>query len=213
MDRHIPFFELSKACALPACPVCSIVAARAAKYLDNLLFEHVSDRPFRRSFRLAGGFCAEHAEDLASYRDGLAVAILYRDLLSDRMGDGKRRKPFRPKEECPVCVERRRIEDEYLGFLAEARGNSEEEGELRAAFEGGRGLCLHHYLGLRSRHARLPDWLVRFHEARYASLLARTDRFIELSAYGHQDEFEALSPDDKTVWKELIETARKRPGD
>jgi hypothetical protein len=212
VDRHIPFFELSKACALPACPLCSIVSARAGKYLDNLLFEHVSDRPFRRSFRAAGGFCSEHAERLASYRDGLAVAILYRDVLADQMGEGKRKRAFGAKEPCPVCVERRRIEDEYLGFIAEARGESEEVLDLRKAFEAGRGLCLHHYIGLRERHARLPGWLVAFQEGKFASLLKRADAFIELSSYGHQDEFEALSTDDKLVWKELVETARKRPG-
>jgi hypothetical protein len=212
VDRHIPFFELSKACARPGCPLCTITADRSARYLDNLLFEHVSDRGFRRAFRAAGGFCAEHARDLAAYRDGLAVAILYRDVLADRLERGRGGKPARAKAECPVCVERARIEDEYLGFLCEADGTSEDARELRETFEAGHGLCLHHYAMLMSRRGRPPAWLRRFHETRFASLLERVDRFVALSAYGRQAEFEALATEDKLVWKELIETVRRRPG-
>jgi hypothetical protein len=211
MDKHIPYFELSEACARPQCPLCSIVADRAAKYLDNLLFEHITDRPFRAAFRAAGGFCPEHAGDLAGYRDGLAVAILYRDILEDGLEGARKGREAKPKAPCPICAERGRIEDEYLGFLAESGGAGQEETEFRQAFERGRGLCLPHFMALRRRYRATPQWLIDFQIQRLERLLLRTDRFIELSAYGHQDEFEALSPDDKVVWKETIDTARKRP--
>lgn len=202
-DRHIPFFELEKACQLPGCPVCSIVEKRAARWMENLLFEHVSDRPFRAAFRAAGGFCPEHGRSLGSSRDGLALAILYRDALAESLSLLKARK--RPGGECPACVERRHIEGEYLGLLREAAG------ELRASFEASAGLCLSHYARLRVSKAKTPAWLVDFHEKKFALLLQRTDRFIELSAYGRGQEFQALSRTDQLVWMELLEAAKRRP--
>jgi len=57
IDKHINFFELEKACEQEGCPLCRIVNDRTWRYLDNMLFEHISDRPFRAAHRAAGGFC------------------------------------------------------------------------------------------------------------------------------------------------------------
>lgn len=210
--RHVNFFSLQKACEKPGCPICGLVAERTARYLDNLLFEHVSDRGFRASHRAAGGFCADHSRDLSSFRDGLAVAILGRDILEDRIAAFKRRKAWKPKTRCPICVERERIEREFLTFLAGAgdSGGAEDEAELRAAFEASDGLCAPHYQTLLAVVKRVPVWLSSLHERRFDELLRRTSAFIELSAYGRQAEFERLPPEDKVVWKELAETLRGR---
>jgi hypothetical protein len=208
VDRHINFFELEKAAAKPGCPLCRIIAGRVERYLDNLLFEHVSDRVFRAAYRAAGGFCAAHSRRLESFRDGLAVAILGRDILEDRLRSfaaGKFRKPRAP---CPVCLERDRIEKEYLGFLAGSGGDGRDEGDLRAAFTASDGLCAPHYEGLLRSAKTVPAWIIRFQEGRFRELLARTERFIELSAYGRQEEFSRLEEKDKIVWKELAAVLR-----
>ena len=152
--RHVNFVSLVKACGRPGCPICSIVAERTNRYLDNLLFEHVSDRGFRAAHRASGGFCAEHSRGLSSFRDGLAVAILGRDILEDRISSFKKKRTWKPKAPCPICVERERMEREFLTFLAsasdavsskkakETRGDEEAAAvELRAAFEASEGLC------------------------------------------------------------------------
>jgi hypothetical protein len=208
VDRHINFFELRKACAAPGCPLCRIVDSRAGRYIDNMLFEHVSDRGFRAAFRATGGFCNFHARSLESFRDGLAVAILDRDVLEDELAAFKARKKRKLKGSCPVCEERERIENEYLSFLLEADGESPDERELREAFTASSGLCVPHYGKLLQTGGRVPFWLREFHESRFEALLRRTSRFIELSAYGRQDEFAGLSPGDKVVWKELAATLR-----
>jgi hypothetical protein len=221
VDKHINFFELQKACESPGCPLCRIVAARAERYIDNMLFEHVSDRGFRAKFRAAGGFCNFHARNLESFRDGLAVAILGRDIMEDALDTFKSHKTAglkkrKPKGQCPVCEERDRIENEYLTFLLETTGDSGEEQELREAFTASGGLCVPHYEKLLQIGARtsgriggpVPLWLREFHENRFEALLRRTGRFIELSAYGRQDEFAALSPEDQVVWQELAKTLR-----
>jgi hypothetical protein len=208
IDKHINFFEMEKACEKPGCPLCRIVADRAERYIDNMLFEHVSDRGFRKAHRLAGGFCDYHSRSLASFRDGLAVAILGRDILEDRISSFKKRKPWRPKERCPVCLERERIEVEYLGFLAGSDGESDEERELRRAFTASPGLCAPHYGQLLELYRKIPGWIVEFHERKFDKLKNRVDNFIEFSAYGRQEEFRALSEEDQLVWKELAAELR-----
>jgi hypothetical protein len=203
VDKHINFFELEKACQKPGCPLCRIVADRAERYIDNMLFEHVSDRGFRKAHRLAGGFCDHHSRRLASFRDGLAVAIMGRYILEDRIDSFKKRKPWRPRERCPICLERDRIEVEYLGFLAASGGESSEEQELRRAFSASGGLCAPHYGRLLELYKKVPLWITEFHERKFDELKKRVDNFIELSAYGRQEEFLALSAKDQMVWKEL----------
>ncbi|GHU58873.1 hypothetical protein FACS189444_3250 [Spirochaetia bacterium] len=219
VDKHINFFELQKAAAKPGCPLCRIVADRAERYIDNMLFEHVSDRSFRAAHRAAGGFCEFHARNLVSFRDGLAVAILGRDILEDRIAAFKGHKNWKPKSgrnapRCPVCEEQDRIEEEYLSFLAQSGGNSTEEEELRSAITASSGLCASHYGKLletpNGRPRTVPHWLVDFHERRFAELLRRVGQFIELSAYGNQDAFAKLSEEDQLVWKELAVSLRGR---
>jgi hypothetical protein len=217
VDRHINFFELQKACEKPGCPLCRIVADRAERYIDNMLFEHVSDRGFRARFRAAGGFCNFHARNLESFRDGLAVAILGRDIMEDELaalkahrtrGSQTYSKKRKLKGKCPVCEERDRIENEYLTFLLGTDGDSGEERELRGSFTASEGLCVPHYGQLLKIDSRVPAWLREFHENRFEALLRRTSQFIELSAYGRQDEFARLSPEDQVVWQELAKTLR-----
>ncbi|MDR0876727.1 MAG: DUF6062 family protein [Treponema sp.] len=207
-ERHINFFELRDAAAKPGCPLCRIVSDRAERYIDNMLFEHVADRGFRKVHRDAGGFCASHSRALVSFRDGLAVAILGRDILEDRILSFKKRKPWRPKAQCPVCAERDRIEFEYLGFLAGCAGDSADEKELRDAITASGGLCAPHYGKLLESCKKLPSWITCFHEKKFDNLKERVDNFIELSAYGRQAEFLTLCERDQLVWKELATNLR-----
>ncbi|MDR2404264.1 MAG: hypothetical protein LBD78_09590 [Spirochaetaceae bacterium] len=216
IDRHINFFELQKACAGPGCPLCRIIADRAERYIDNMLFEHISDRGFRAAYRAAGGFCGFHARNLESFRDGLAVAILGRDILEDRLRFFRARKVRKPKGRCPVCEEQDRIEEEYLSFLAGAdEGKKDDDGhvrELRQVFTGSEGLCVPHYGRLlvtpAGRSRPVPRWLREFHENRFEELLRLTGQFIELSAYGRQEEFAGLPEDEKRIWKRLAVSLR-----
>ncbi|GHV66827.1 hypothetical protein AGMMS49928_02450 [Spirochaetia bacterium] len=218
VDKHINFFELAKAAEKPGCPLCRIINDRAERYIDNMLFEHVADRGFRAIHREAGGFCAFHSKGLSAFRDGLAVAILGRDILEDRISAFEKNKAWNPKGRCPVCLEKERIEEEYLSFLVSSGGESPEEKELREVFTASDGLCAPHYgrllegsprkFGRGGNRSITPIWLKQFHENKFRSLLERTSRFIELSAYGRQEEFAKLSEEDQLVWKELALSLR-----
>jgi len=197
-ERHVNWFALEKACARPGCPLCTIVADRSARYIDNMLFEHVSDRGFRAQYREAGGFCPTHAKNLDSYRDGLAVAILGVDILTDALPALRKRKATKPAGACPACAETERVNREFLGFLA---GTSDED--FTRFFTASAGLCLPHYRKLLSTVKKVPDWLVRFQEEKFDLLLKRASAFVEFSAWGRQKDFNGLSDADKVVWKEL----------
>jgi hypothetical protein len=207
IEKHINFFELQKACEKPGCPLCRMVNDRANKYIDNTLYEHVSDRGFRALHRRAGGFCSFHARHLVSFRDGLGVGILCRDILEDRIASFERKKPWKPKGRCPVCIGREEIEHGYLSFLALADGNSSEEQELRSFFTASDGLCAPHYARLlflpKGIKRTVPAWIKNFQEQKFKDLIKRLDKFLELSAYGRRNEFDALSEKDKIVWKEV----------
>lgn len=202
-DKHVNWFALEKACAKPGCPICTIVKERSARYIDNMLFEHVSDRGFREKYRNALGFCSDHARNLESFRDGLAVAILGEDILSHILPDLKKGKPSKVRGLCPACEETARVEREFLGFLAES-----EDQALKDFFAASEGLCVPHYRSLVASVKRIPAWLRAFHEKKYEAMLGRTRNFIEFSAWGRQDDFAALSPEDKIVWKEIARTLR-----
>jgi len=206
IEKHINFFELQKASEKPGCPLCRIVSDRANRYIDNTLFEHISDRGFRAIHRAAGGFCSFHARHLVSFRDGLAVAILSRDIMEDRINSFEKKKVWHPAGRCPVCVEREKIEQEYLDFLSHSGGNSPEEKELRSFFTSSDGLCAPHYAGLlftpAGKKRNVPAWIMNFQETKFKELKTRLDQFIELSAYGRQKEFAALCEKDQLVWKE-----------
>jgi hypothetical protein len=206
IEKHINFFELQKACEKPGCPLCRITGERAYRYIDDTLYEHVSDIGFRALHRRAGGFCAFHARHLVSSNDGLGVAILSRDILEDRIASFEKKKPWLPKGRCPVCVRRDEIEHGYLGLLASSGGNSSEEQELRVFFTSSDGLCAPHYAKLlfppKGIKKTVPEWLKNFHEQKFNDLIRRLDRFVELSAYGRREEFNSLSEKDQLVWKE-----------
>jgi hypothetical protein len=222
VDKHINFFELTKAAEKDGCPLCRIVSDRAERYIDNMLFEHVSDRGFRAMHREAGGFCSFHSRGLIAFRDGLAVAIMGRDILEDRIASFEKNKPWNPKGRCPICLERDRIEEEYLSFLAQCDAETSPSGtetsgeigekELRETFSASEGLCAPHYNSLlwtpKGKPRIVPKWLKDFHENKFRELMARTSRFIEFSAYGRQDEFNRLSEKDQLVWKELAASLR-----
>ncbi len=197
-EKHVNWFALEKACERPGCPLCAIVTERSSRYIDNMLFEHVSDRGFRARYRESGGFCAKHAKSLDTYRDGLAVAILGVDVLTDSLPAIKKGKRAAPKGQGPACAETDRVEREFLGFIAGV-----EDGDFIRFFTASEGLCLPHYRLLLATVRRVPSWLSDFQVAKFERLLERAGNFVEFSAWGRQADFERLSPADKVVWKEL----------
>ena len=67
--------------AEPGCAVCHCATQAEDRFFQAALYERVVEVPLRERLRETGGFCARHAQALLAYRDPLATAILYGDLL------------------------------------------------------------------------------------------------------------------------------------
>lgn len=202
-EKHVNWFALEKACEKPGCPICTIVNERSQRYIDNMLFEHVSDRGFRAKYRQAGGFCSYHSENLESFRDGLAVAILGVDVLSTILPDLKKKRAPRFKERCPACIESARVEREFLSYLGERT-----EDEFIAIYTASEGLCVPHYRMLVRAFRKIPRWLSDFQQKKFETLLERAKQFVDYSAWGRQEDFATLDKKDRLVWKEIAKTLR-----
>jgi hypothetical protein len=73
------------------CPICSVRIDSEAKYIANILFEHVADPLVRIQFINSLGYCHEHAWQQQQWawstrRDGGGVAIMYENVLYDNLG-------------------------------------------------------------------------------------------------------------------------------
>ena len=196
---------MQKACEKPGCPICTIVDERIARYIDNLLFEHISDRKFRADYRASGGFCTEHAHALLNFRDGLAVDILGMGTLEDYIADFKKHKIRKYKGTCPACAQKAQIEADFISYLTD-KHEKNMSAELEDFFTKSDGLCVKHYAKLIRQVKRIPKWLEKFQLDKFNSLLERAQRFYQFSAWGRQDDFAKLSDADKLVWKELART-------
>ena len=131
-DKHVNFFALQKTCEKPGCPICNIVNERITRYIDGMLFEHISDRTFRAQYREAGGFCKSHSKTLLTYRDGLAVAILGQGELAEKIEDFGKKKMRKYKSPCPACFEQKRIEEDFLLFTGSLEPRKNLKTLLRA---------------------------------------------------------------------------------
>lgn len=200
--KHVNFFALEKACQKAGCPFCNLINERIYRYIDGMLFEHISDIPFRRAYRASGGFCDEHGKILLDYRDGLAVAILGQNILSDYIAAFKNNKTPKFKAKCPACIEKKKIEKDFSSFLTENHKDKETQEQIIAYFTASDGLCVPHYAKL-LRFFKPPFWLKKFQEQKFESLNERVLRFIDYSAWGNQEKFESLSREDQIVWQEV----------
>ncbi len=171
MSRTASYYDLRDALALPGCPVCRLAARDAERYLDGLLWEHVTDPGVRAKVRRAQGFCRDHARLLDRAGAALGVAILMQDVLravletlegahfqappalslrraQETLDPGQPSAAtaelvarLAPGEPCPACARAGEMETVYLDTLVEQLMG--EEGLLGAYGVSG-GLCLPH---------------------------------------------------------------------
>jgi hypothetical protein len=89
-DKFIAFHRLLDACAGPGCPICACLVDGTRRYLEALLYEHVTDPASRARLRASWGFCSWHASMLRETSNpAFGTAILCEDLLrviGERLG-------------------------------------------------------------------------------------------------------------------------------
>jgi hypothetical protein len=139
------------------CAVCRCEAQAEERFFDALFYENVNDVALRARLRAGNGFCERHAMVLVAYREPLATAILYADLLDvkRRALERWRRRRVGPApasegrpavgRDCPACeaahgAGRRACEVVAAGL---------DDGTLAEAWRSSDGLCWPHFAATR----------------------------------------------------------------
>jgi hypothetical protein len=131
------FLEVRDALAHTGCPICRLACQASQRHLGGFLYEYVNDPGTRQELLASRGFCQHHAWALTPFRDALGVAIVYRHLLQDLIGElqrnverlgarsGRRQRGpgaglpamLGQKMKCPVCRTVSRVEEASLHGL------------------------------------------------------------------------------------------------
>lgn len=210
-SHHISYFELLEAFRQPGCPLCRLTKQTAQRHLDTILREGVNDVEIRRTLHHAQGLCNQHAWEMSRKKDGLGVAIIYRDLLGSVLKNlenatyesasplslakvGAALRPSRsgspdsgwrarlsPRARCPACRLAAKSEKLYAETLLQHLSEEPFVSAYRASF----GLCVPH---LRSTLAAVRNetafrTLLSVQKATWERLSAELSEFIRKHDY------------------------------
>ncbi len=176
-SQHTSYFEVRDAFGRGGCPLCSLAAAAADRYLERLVADSVTDPDTRIDFAAAHGLCNPHAWQLVGGGSASSIAILYRSLLNDAMraleaGEAARgetsglgwlwrglttqaaasisARELSPSRTCPAC----RARDERAAMMGGVLLDHLANTDLADAYRASDGLCLPH---LRLALGRTPN--------------------------------------------------------
>jgi len=197
-QKHLPFFKLIDACTTQGCPLCTLLHGDEAQYFDSLLYERVNDRQLRARFNASRGFCGYHADYLCELRDGLAVVLLYRQVLRDELD----RAPATTEKLCPACEYLQEREQHWIGVL----GRFLHDEELQTAFTRSGGLCLPHYRRMQHEFHRLPKWFAEYNEGQFERLYESVNSYIDASNFTSHSGQENEKKPGRETYTQLIAT-------
>ncbi len=169
------YYDLLEVCTRAGCPLCRLTERWAEKYLDNTLYERVTDVGERGAVRDARGYCNLHAWMLTERQGAiLGTAIIQQDVLrtaltilqSYRGQRGAYRQArrladqLRPTAECPVCAHCREMETIAIHTLL----TNQDDPQLQEALSNTDGFCLPHLIQAleQVKNDDQARWLVNF---------------------------------------------------
>ena len=195
--REIGDARLADLFAEPGCPVCRHTNRAAARYIDGILAESVTDRAFRRELDEARGFCRVHTHDVvaADRRESggtVAAAILLGAVAHVRAAEidavrtaaprarGRRSVAARRPPECPVCRHAASAETTVIARLVDLSAEPRW-----AAALGDAQLCVDHLLafGASPRAASVWPSIAERQVARLEALGERLRSFAHHSSH------------------------------
>ncbi len=150
----------------PGCAVCRVVSQSVARYFDTLLYAGANDPDVHAGFEAGGAFCPQHALLFVERRDSLAGALIYGNLVHQRLRllEGRQRpgtlraagRRTLPGLQCPACATEREGTGRATTVLADAL----RSGGLVDAWRSGDGLCWPHFMTVRHRLRGRPRHLL-----------------------------------------------------
>ncbi len=210
-EKHMPFYKMLDIFDDEGCPVCNLVNRAVEGYFADLLYENVNDRTLRARFARDVGLCNRHVHQLGGYNDGLAIGILYRDIIAKTIralggpdggaaSDMVAELPLH-RGHCLVCDYERDTESRMIGIIADFACDD----EFRARFLRSRGLCIPHLARIASAlpGKTLPAWLADFHCEKYATLLSDLDVYLESCNFTRDRSKPQPDSAQSRVWKKI----------
>ena len=88
--KDITYVNLKESMEKKDCPICYLLLKSRNRWIDSLLYEHVTDSALRDKIRETG-FCSRHIWAILNYSekhlsvDGLGVSIIMQDVLENRL--------------------------------------------------------------------------------------------------------------------------------
>ena len=187
-DKRI-LFDFVDACAMPRCPICTLVQRAEQRTLAVYCAEGAGDQQRRADVRAARGLCATHGSQLCDAKDAMAAAVTAYDVLTNLQRDltalrsnsrGWRRRGIAQPLPCPVCVDMQR----YNRAICAGIGVWSNEESLQQALMSSQGICGPHLRTI-SRQSGVSDgfWSAQFldwqrlHDELGEFIRKRDDRF------------------------------------
>jgi hypothetical protein len=200
-----PRDELQAAYAAPGCPICALLERSERRYIDIVLYEHVTDVKWRAQVRAARGFCALHTERvLAIGRSSLGASLVAGDIfktlraelptsstggalgrLRAALGSGNALLAvLRPQQPCPICAYLEDLGGVYVAALL----SDLETADGRAQYAQSAGLCLPH-LRMAAQHSGAGLPVLLDHQTRvWKHLETELEEFARKQDYRYRDE-------------------------
>jgi hypothetical protein len=220
-DDDLIFVNVRGALAQKGCPICRLARQATVRHLGGFLHEQVNDPGTREELVASRGFCQHHAWALTSFHDGLGVAIVYRHLVQELIGDlqqfvkrpgvrsGRRQQgagaglsaALRPKKGCPICKTASRVEEASLHGLLKRL----DDLEVSKRLGGDALLCFPHLLTAveMSADPAIAGRVIQMHIVGYQNLIGHLNEFIRKHDYRFRSE--GISSPEAESWTTALE--------
>lgn len=206
-DRRM-LFDFVEACALPDCPVCTLVAKAELRTLQIYCAEGAGDELRRADVRAARGLCVRHADQLQEARDAMAAAVTAYDVMSNllrdleaviKSGSAWPRKKMTTPTECPVCADVAR----YTRAVCAGVIAWSDSSELISALQHSQGICAPHIRWMVANAKPTPELLAAQHVA-WSRLHAEVGEFVRKRDDRFRHESHGSDGDAwKRAWREI----------
>lgn len=199
----------------PGCAVCRVVSQSVGRYFDALLYEGANDPDVHAGFEAGGAFCPQHALMFVERRDILAGALIYGNLVHQRLRLLERRwrpgalrpdvvRRTLPGRQCPACATEREATGRATAVLADEL----QGGTLVAAWQAGDGLCWPHFLTVRQRlRSRARAVLDAVEEAALRRLDADAKALV--ASFDYQNT-QPRTPEMESSWRRAVDAVLGR---
>jgi len=194
MEKHMVYFNLLDALK-EGCPICFLVKKGAHKFMDDFLYEGISDLATKEQIKVSRGFCNRHAWQLRAFGDGFAHAIVYENLagmvlkemewVESSVSIKKIIAAIDPEKSarnvCLFCKQKKDIEARYVLEFWESFDDQEFSGYYKKSF----GLCLPHLVFALKKcgNAKLSKELIAVELPKFSALSGELKEFIRKHDY------------------------------